>query len=141
MGNSSSIHNYISIEIIGRGSFGEVHKVKNKETNEIYAIKVLHTEFNKNLENYMKALNNEIEIYSKLNHPCILPFIGASYFSFNDELRPAIVVKYAVNGSLDHLLEYGKQYERIPFWDSTKILHYVVFTGYLRRCHIYTNKE
>lgn len=70
----------------------------------------------------MKALNNEIEIYSKLNHPCILPFIGASYFSFNDELRPAIVVKYAVNGSLDHLLEYGKQYERIPFWDNTQIL-------------------
>ena len=96
MGNCASIQDYEEIEIIGRGSFGEVHKIKNKKTNKIYAMKILHQD-----------------------HPCILPFIGANYFSFNDEQRPAIIFKYAANGSLDRILEFGRQYERVPFWDNT----------------------
>lgn len=118
MGNFPSIQSYAKLEEIGRGSFGIVYKAKNKETKEFYAVKVLHPEFNKNLKNYIKALDNEISIYSKLDHPCILPFYGASYFSFNDERRPAIVVKYAPNGSLDQIFDYGKQHE-IVFWNNT----------------------
>ena len=34
-----TIYNYESLYIIGKGSFGEVHVCRNKETNEIVAIK------------------------------------------------------------------------------------------------------
>ena len=39
-----SIRDYESLEIIGRGAFGEVHVCRNKKTNEIVAIKKIKKE-------------------------------------------------------------------------------------------------
>lgn len=35
---------YELMELLGKGSFGTVYKVKNKETNQMYAIKIINKE-------------------------------------------------------------------------------------------------
>lgn len=110
------------MEKIGEGSFGEVFKARDEETGEIYAIKIFNNEFNKNSKDYLSLLFREVDLFSKFDHPSILPFVTFSYFGFDDEQRPAIVTKYAPNGSLEQIIQLEKQNPFVPFWDKTKIL-------------------
>lgn len=122
MTNSTGLNNFTKLEKIGEGSFGEVFKAIDEETNEIYAVKIFRNEFIMNSREYLNSLSIEVTLLSKLKHPTILPFIKFSYFSFDDEQRPAIVTKYAVNGSLAQIMQIGRQYPIFPFLDNTKIL-------------------
>ena len=39
--NSVNISNFVSLSLLGKGSFADVYLVKKKDTNKIYALKVL----------------------------------------------------------------------------------------------------
>ena len=54
-----TIYNYESLHIIGKGSFGEVHVCRNKETKEIVAIKKIKKELLIK-KNQIKHIRDEI---------------------------------------------------------------------------------
>ena len=59
--------NYIKLKLIGRGSYGSVYKVQNKNTDTIRAMKTLQ-KYNSNKEEII----NEISILKKIDHPNII---------------------------------------------------------------------
>jgi serine/threonine protein kinase len=59
---------YEILKKLGEGSYGKIYKVKNKDSEEIYAMKQMDKiKIQQNLE----LFKNEIEIMSILNHPNI----------------------------------------------------------------------
>ena len=94
------IKNYEKIGKIGQGGFGEVFKVKDKETGNLYAAKVSIDEVDKNSKELLDNISGEIDIFSKLNHPSILKFVGFSPKDYNNNLYPVILTEYASNGCI-----------------------------------------
>ena len=66
---------------IGEGGFGIVYVVSNKETNEKYACKISLKEVDQSSKKSLLNISREVNIISKLQHPCVLKFIG--YKAFN----------------------------------------------------------
>ena len=60
-----SLENYQKIKRIGKGSYGSVFKVMNKNTNLIRAMKVMPKNFQKDTREILR----EIEILKHLDHP------------------------------------------------------------------------
>lgn len=63
------------IELIGKGTYGEVYRGRNKKSNSIVAIKV--TDFNRNKNEEMKTELAVLENFS--SHENIVKFIGAQF--------------------------------------------------------------
>jgi hypothetical protein len=61
---------YEILEIIGKGGFGEVSRIRDKATNEIKALKRL----SKSQCNSEKEFSEEIKILQKLDHPNVIRF-------------------------------------------------------------------
>ena len=58
-------------------------------------------------------LKNELEYIAKLNHPCLLKFVGYSPIDFKKQLKPVIVTDYFTNSSLSNLLELDRNKQQI----------------------------
>ncbi|KAK8837122.1 hypothetical protein M9Y10_037177 [Tritrichomonas musculus] len=106
---------------IGEGLFGLVFKVKNNETNEINAAKVSIKQIHQNERNKIN-IYREALIISKLNHPCILKFIGYSPTDFVNQNKPVIITEYNSNGTLRQLLDLEQKGVQINEWNDTKKL-------------------
>ena len=98
-----SIDDFIPLQIIGEGGFGNVLKVKSKKNNKIYAMKIINKENINNMIRKMIEENNldeeiseekyskkEILILKKLNHPNIVKI----YSDFMDEENYYIILEY-----------------------------------------------
>jgi serine/threonine protein kinase len=89
---------------VGKGGFGQVWKVRHKETNRIYAIKVI----NKSTileSNMVSQMNREIEIMYMLHHPHIIKLVN----HFEDEDNIYLIMDFASKGQLyTHLKRVGK---------------------------------
>ena len=59
---------YENIRLLGRGSFGDVYLVKNKEDNRMFANKTIFCE----KEKYMTETLIEVQFMRKNRHPCII---------------------------------------------------------------------
>lgn len=101
---SLDISKYKIINKIGFGEFGEVFKVKDKETGEVYAAKVSNKSLDSFDKNYQISFKREVLIISKVHHPSILRFIGLSMTSFNGDNKPVIITDFLPNGSLEDIL-------------------------------------
>ncbi|KAK7888902.1 hypothetical protein WMY93_024462 [Mugilogobius chulae] len=90
-------------EIIGSGSFGRVYKGKCR--NKIVAIKryKANTYCSKS---DVDMFCREVSILCRLNHPCIIHFVGAC---LDDPSQFAIVTQYISGGSLFSLLHEQKR--------------------------------
>jgi len=85
---------YIRKKILGRGSFGTVYLVKQKELSRYFAMKVIKkTSKNKEEED---NLMNEIEILRKLDHPNILKI--TDFYPLKTEYN--IITEYCQEGEL-----------------------------------------
>ena len=62
--------NYEPLAIIGQGTYGVVKKVKHKKTNELFAIKCLRLENER--EGVPSTALREISILKSLDHPNIV---------------------------------------------------------------------
>ena len=62
------IEDYEILEKIGRGQFSTVYKVKNKNGNDIYAMKVIEKRLESQKETQIKELNREIQNLIKCYH-------------------------------------------------------------------------
>ena len=100
------IKNYEIISKIGEGGFGEVYKVKEKQSGKLYAAKVSL----KTIENStILDISREVNILSKIIHPFVVKFIGYSSVDFHGEPKPVILTEYLQNGSLKEVLTLERQ--------------------------------
>ncbi|XP_053360783.1 serine/threonine-protein kinase TNNI3K isoform X4 [Clarias gariepinus] len=90
-------------EIIGSGSFGKVYRGKCR--NKIVAIK----RYRPNTycsKSDTDMFCREVSILCRLNHPCVIPFVGAC---LDDPSQFAIVTQFVSGGSLFSLLHEQKR--------------------------------
>ena len=84
---------YEILKKLGEGSYGKIYKVKNKDTEEIYAMKQMDKiKIQQNLE----LFKNEIEIMSILNHPNICKL----YEVYEDSKFFYLIIEYCEGGEL-----------------------------------------
>jgi hypothetical protein len=72
------VNNYILLDTLGTGSYGEVRLCKDRTTDQLFAIKIISKEFLKKRkggnsnETYFEDIRREIAIMKKLKHPNVL---------------------------------------------------------------------
>ena len=91
-----SSSNYEVQKVLGKGPFGTVVKVKNRQNGLIYALKRMKA-INMS-EEEEKATLNEIRLLYSLNHPNIISYKEAFYDKPSNSLN--IVLEYAGDGDL-----------------------------------------
>ena len=92
---SLSFHDFEAIQMLGRGSFGEVFLVKMRSTGKKYAMKVLRKDkiINGNLVKYAMVERNVLSI---IKHP----FIVSLSFAFQSPQKLYLVLDYCAGGNL-----------------------------------------
>ncbi|KAI4388133.1 hypothetical protein MLD38_000491 [Melastoma candidum] len=91
---------FTSLELIGRGSFGDVYKAFDKELNKEVAIKVIDLEES---EDEVEDIQKEIAVLSQ----CRSPYITEYYGSYLQQTKLWIVMEYMAGGSVADLLQSG----------------------------------
>jgi hypothetical protein len=72
------VNNYILLDLLGTGSYGEVKLCKDRTTDKLYAMKIFSKEMLKKRkggntsETYFEDIKREIAIMKKLSHPNVL---------------------------------------------------------------------
>ncbi|RKP18562.1 kinase-like protein, partial [Rozella allomycis CSF55] len=88
---------FIKIKRVGKGSFGQVFKAINNETQQIVAIKEINLEAD---DDDISELQKEIQV---LSH-CDCPYITRYHTSYSVGIHLWIVMDYCGIGSLRHLV-------------------------------------
>lgn len=99
-----NLNDFTFLELLSKGQFGFVAKVKSKKNNQIYAMKCY-----KNMEDNSSFLA-EVVLLRKLNHENICKY----YLYFKDEKKDSIyiIMEYIDNGSLLNLLISHKDLQK-----------------------------
>jgi serine/threonine protein kinase len=108
-----------AIQVLGRGSFGEVYLVKLLSTGQLYAMKMLRKE--KIIEeDLIKYAMVERNILSRVAHP----FIVKLNFAFQSEDKLYLVLDYCSGGNLTYYLRKEKHFteEAARFYVSELVL-------------------
>ena len=116
-GSTDPNHLYIRKKILGRGSFGIVYLVKQKELSRYFAMKVIK-KISRNKEEE-ENLMNEIEILRKLDHPNILKI--TDFYPLKNEYN--IITEYCQEGELfNEIKAYAPFNETITGYYMSQIL-------------------
>ncbi|XP_057976436.1 uncharacterized protein LOC131163733 isoform X3 [Malania oleifera] len=91
---------FSSLELIGRGSFGDVYKGFDKELNKDVAIKVIDLEES---EDEIEDIQKEISVLSQ----CRSPYITEYYGSYLHQTKLWIIMEYMAGGSVADLIQSG----------------------------------
>ncbi len=86
---------------LGSGTYGKVHKVQNKTTQQIAAAKVAPIASDELLFNFA----DEVSILSSLQHENITNFLGGYYFENN----LWIIIEACIGGSLGDIMKRNKR--------------------------------
>ena len=100
--NAQFLCKYDFQKLIGEGSFSKVHRVKNKQTSEMYALKIINksTLSGTEIPNYER----ELQILSRAKHPSIVTL----YEVFHTRNKVYLVLELATGGDLyDRLSSNG----------------------------------
>ena len=103
-----SLSNYEVLKVLGKGAFGTVMKVKNRQNGLIYAMKRIQS-FNTS-EEEKKATLNEVRLLYSLNHPNIISYKEAFYDKPSNSLN--IVLEYCGDGDLSQKVKMNKKYHK-----------------------------
>ncbi|XP_074365669.1 uncharacterized protein LOC141706747 isoform X2 [Apium graveolens] len=89
---------FTDLELIGRGSFGDVYKGFDKELNKEVAIKVIDLEES---EDEIEDIQKEIAVLSQ----CQSPYITEYYGSYLQQTKLWIIMEYMAGGSVADLIQ------------------------------------
>ena len=96
---------FVFLNLIGKGGFSYIWKVKYKLTNELFALKEMSKK--KILDRHMKHnILNELRILSKLKHP----FISNLHFAFQDLDNLYLVTDLFSGGDLQHHIKKKEKF-------------------------------
>jgi serine/threonine protein kinase len=105
---------YELMHLLGKGGFGEVWLAKQKQTQQLVALKIMQLEEGvRGEQSQFKAQERfmrEIEIALLLKHPHVLPALDYGYMQVNKHTQPYLVSPYKPEGSLADLLEKKRIY-------------------------------
>lgn len=99
-----NVNDYKIIQQIDNGSYGVVYLVKNKETDEEFAAKVLK-KVDSDDEEVVQMLNKEIKILMLCQHPSVVGFYGFSTVDFYGKSNFTLFFQYCQYGSLGKILK------------------------------------
>ena len=94
-----SIRDYVSLAIIGRGAFGEVHVCREKKTGQIVAVKKIRKDVLK-IKNQVIHVRNEQLFMSKVKSPWIVELKA----SFQEDDFLYLIMEYLPGGDFMNLL-------------------------------------
>lgn len=122
--NPFNIDQFELLEMVGKGQFGEVYKVKEKETDQVFAAKIslLNIDEESKQSAIMKDIKREIDISSKVNHPAIVRFVGFSPYDFDGCFNAVLITEFLSKGSLNQLIEAERKGCSHPKWNDTRKL-------------------
>ncbi|KAI3789597.1 hypothetical protein L2E82_02397 [Cichorium intybus] len=89
---------FSNLELIGRGSFGDVYKGFDKENNKEVAIKVIDLEES---EDEIEDIQKEIAVLQQ----CRSPYITEYYGSYLHQTKLWIIMEYMAGGSVADLIQ------------------------------------
>ncbi|XP_059661488.1 uncharacterized protein LOC132307681 isoform X2 [Cornus florida] len=92
---------FSDLELIGKGSFGDVYKAFDKELKKEVAIKVIDLEES---EDEIEDIQKEIAVLSQ----CRSPYITEYYGSYLHQTKLWIVMEYMAGGSVADLIQPGQ---------------------------------
>ena len=98
--DTDSLESYQKLERIGKGSYGSVYKVQNKNTNIIRAMKIIPKNYQKDNEEIMR----EINILKNLDHPNVMKI----YEFLEDEKNYYLIQEFCDEGDLESVLDKKK---------------------------------
>ncbi|KAF4361403.1 hypothetical protein F8388_012863 [Cannabis sativa] len=104
------------IQVLGSGNGGTVYKVRHKETSEIYALKIIHHNFD---SNFRRQLNPEMEILRCTDSPHVVKC--HSIFQ-NPSGEFGIVMEYMDSGTLENVLKSEGAFSESKVADVAKKL-------------------
>lgn len=96
-----SLDNFLTVSVIGKGSYAKVILVKKKDTGEFFAMKVLKK---RNIE--LKKQESHVQTEKNIlveSKGC--PFLIEFFFSFQTESKLFFILEYCPGGELFNLLQ------------------------------------
>eukprot|EP01100_Stratorugosa_tubuloviscum_P007040 TRINITY_DN296_c1_g1_i1.p1 TRINITY_DN296_c1_g1~~TRINITY_DN296_c1_g1_i1.p1 ORF type:complete len:341 (+),score=165.42 TRINITY_DN296_c1_g1_i1:155-1177(+) len=90
-----TLNDFIILKVIGRGGFGKVLLVKKKNTNEIFAMKVLKKDFLIKTKNVGYTMT-ERNVLRRVRHP----FIVSLHYAFQNAGKLYLVMDFMAGGQL-----------------------------------------
>ncbi|XP_075488806.1 uncharacterized protein LOC142527768 isoform X1 [Primulina tabacum] len=108
---------FCDLELIGRGSFGDVYKGFDKELNKEVALKVIDLEES---EDEIEDIQKEIAVLSE----CRSPYITEYYGSFLTHTKLWIIMEYMAGGSVADLIQPNQPLDEVSIaWILRDLLH------------------
>lgn len=114
-----SLDKYTTISVIGNGSYAKVLLVKDKETGEFFALKILKKEHVEKRRQEDKVLV-ERNILVNIDHPFVIHFRG----SFQNQKKLYFVLEYCAGGELFNLITKKKRFseDQARFYAAQMVL-------------------
>ena len=117
-----SLDDFDLLKVIGRGSFGKVMQVRKKDTNKIYAMKILKKE-TIIARNQVEHTRAERAILQSLQHP----FLMGLRFAFQTKEKLYFVLDYYQGGELFFHLKHKRRFSE----EEAKIIVAEIACGFV----------
>ena len=96
----NTIGPYKLVEFIDSGSFANVYKCINMQTNEMFACKVVNLNIRQNSK-FLANFKNELSIHSQMSHPGIIQLHDVQI----DDKYIYIILEYSTYGNLEQIVQ------------------------------------
>jgi serine/threonine protein kinase len=99
MNTIANLKDFVTVSVIGKGTYAKVLLVRHLKDNQLYALKVLKKKYilEKNQERHIMT---EKQILSAIEHP----FLVKLKMSFHDEKKLYFLLEYCPGGELFSLM-------------------------------------
>ncbi|KAK8872217.1 hypothetical protein M9Y10_007982 [Tritrichomonas musculus] len=118
-----NLENFILLNKIGEGGFGEVFLIINKDLETKYVAKISKIPLTEENEEFKLSLKREVNLLAQINHPNIVKFIGYSPIDFHEEEFPVIITEYLPNGSLYDIVIHKNHFPYDLFTPTKRLIN------------------